>query len=268
MKKITAIFWTVVLMFSLVACSVNTEQEETRSSQSSPQTEQVSPEAVPEDNETGSASVDAAGDTNILIAYFTRLDNTEGSLEEIILGGGPYGSLGDSLEDADVDAIASASITLTVGQTQGNVETMAQMIAAATGGQLFSIQTAQSYPADYDELIDLGGEEKSREYRPELTTHVEHMDVYDVIFLGYPNWWHDMPMALYSFLEEYDLSGKTIIPFAASAGSGFSNTISAIQSAQPDATVVEDGLHIPMGEVGQSEERVRAWIGELNLVSE
>ena len=202
---------------------------------------------------------------HILIAYFTRLDNTEATLDEIIQGGGPYGSLGDSFESADVDAIASASITVVNGQAQGNVETMAQIIQNTVGGDLFSIQTADSYPVNYDELIDLGGEEKSAAARPELSTQVENMADYDVIFLGYPNWWYDMPMAMYSFLEEYDLSGKTIIPFSASAGSGFSGTISSIQELEPEAVVMENGLHIPMGEVANGQAEIEAWISELGI---
>ena len=164
-----------------------------------------------------------------------------------------------------MDAIASASITVVDGHAQGNVETMAQMIQNTVGGDLFSIQTTDSYPVNYDELIDLGGEEKSAAARPELSTQVENMADYDVIFLGYPNWWYDMPMAMYSFLEEYDLSGKTIIPFAASAGSGFSGTISSIQELEPEAVVMENGLHIPMGDVANGQAEIETWISELGI---
>lgn len=186
-------------------------------------------------------------------------------MDEIVQGGGPYGYLGDSLEDADVDAIASASITVIDGETHGNVETMAQMIESVTGGCLFSIQTVQKYPVNYDELIELGREEKSQDARPELAANVENIEEYDVIFLGYPNWWYDMPMAMYSFLEEYDFSGKTIIPFVASAGSGFSGTISTIREMQPNATVVEEGLHIPMGDVAEGREQIEEWISGLKI---
>lgn len=252
MKKTIAVLLTFALIPSITSCSGQ------KNSQSLQQAEQSSA-AV------SHGSLTDTGENNILIAYFTRLDNTDATLDEIVQGGGPYGSLGDSLEDADVDAITSASITMMDGEAQGNVETMAQMIASVTGGDLFSIQTAQKYPVNYDELIDLGGEEKSQNMRPELATHVENIDQYDVIFLGYPNWWYDMPMAIYSFLEEYNLSGKTIIPFATSAGSGFSGTISTIQEMQPNATVVEDGLHIPMGDVAGGREQIEEWISSLRI---
>lgn len=257
MKKGIAILSAFALMLSLAACS---KQESIQGGQGAAASSEAQNSPVSQSQENHDA-----GQANILIAYFTRLDNTDASLDEIVQGGGPYGSLGDSLEGADVDAIASASITMMDGEAQGNVEAMAQMIESVTGGDLFSIQTTQKYPVNYDELIDLGGEEKSQNVRPELATHVDNIAQYDVLFLGYPNWWYDMPMAMYSFLEEYDFSGKTIIPFAASAGAGFSGTISTIQKMQPNATVVEEGLHIRMGDVAEGREQIEKWISSLGI---
>lgn len=256
-KRISLFLAFAMLLTVLAACSDQNNNES--SAGTLPTTSTFQSEGV-------ESSMQEKDDHHILIAYFTRLDNTDATLDEIIQGGGPYGSLGSSLEDSDVDAIASASITVVDGQVQGNAETMAQMIASVTGGELFSIQTSQSYPTNYDELINLGGEEKSQAYRPELTTHMENMDEYDIIFLGYPNWWYDMPMAMYSFLEEYDLSGKTIIPFATSAGSGFSDSISTVQEMQPNASVMENGLHIPMGDVANGQETIESWISELGVL--
>lgn len=253
-KTISLLIVLTALLAILTACSSSNNDE---TSTVTPPTTSASQSDGVENNAQESDS--------ILIAYFTRPDNTDATLDEIIQGGGPYGSLGDSFESADVDAIVSASITVVDGHAQGNVETMAQMIQNTVGGDLFSIQTTDSYPVNYDELIDLGGEEKSAAARPELSTQVENMADYDVIFLGYPNWWYDMPMAMYSFLEEYDLSGKTIIPFAASAGSGFSGTISSIQELEPEAVVMENGLHIPMGDVANGQAEIETWISELGI---
>lgn len=122
----------------------------------------------------------------VLIAYFTRLDNTDAELDEIIRGGGPYGELGNSMEDADLDAVSSASITIYDGQVQGNTQTIAQMIQEQTGGDLFSIRTEEQYPADYDELIDIGGEEEAEDVRPELISHVENMEDYEIVFRASP----------------------------------------------------------------------------------
>ena len=255
-KTISLLIVLTALLAILTACSSSNNDE---TSTVTPPTTSAS------QSDSVENSAQESDSHHILIAYFTRLDNTDATLDEIIQGGGPYGSLGDSFESADVDAIASASITVVDGHAQGNVETMAQMIQNTVGGDLFSIQTTDSYPVNYDELIDLGGEEKSAAARPELSTQVENMADYDVIFLGYPNWWYDMPMAMYSFLEEYDLSGKTIIPFAASAGSGFSGTISSIQELEPEAVVMENGLHIPMGDIANGQSEIKAWISELGI---
>ena len=201
----------------------------------------------------------------VLIAYFTRFDNTDAELDEIIRGGGPYGELGNSMDDADLDAVSSASITIYDGQVQGNTQTIARMIQEQTGGDLFSIRTEEKYPADYDELIDIGGEEEAEDIRPELISHVENMEDYEIVFLGFPNWWSDMPMAVYSFLEEYDFTGKTVIPFAVTAGSGFSDTISKISDLLPDAAVVDDGLHIPMEETADAQSQVEEWLAGLGF---
>ena len=117
------------------------------------------------------------------------------------------------------------------------------MIAESTGAELFSIQTVEKYPASYDETVDQGQQERNADVRPELTTLPENLDAYDVIFLGFPNWWGDMPMAMYSFLEQVDLSGKTIVPFVTSGGSGFSSTISTIEDMESAATV-QEGLSL------------------------
>jgi flavodoxin len=196
----------------------------------------------------------------ILIAYFSRLENTDTGLDEIVQGGGPYGSLGSSWKDADIDALSSASITVVDGQAQGNVQTIAQMIQNTVGGELFAIKTNSAYPADYEQLIEQGEKEKGEKYRPELASHVEDMEEYEVVFLGYPNWWYDMPMAVYSFLEEYDFTGKKVIPFATSAGSGFSDTIDTIEKLIPEAEVVRNGLHIPMDDVEKAQPQIEEWL--------
>ncbi|MCC8023786.1 MAG: flavodoxin [Clostridium sp.] len=209
--------------------------------------------------------VSAQAEKNILIAYFTRLDNTDASLEEVLAGGGPYGPIGSLDENADLDAVSSASIQLIDGEVQGSTEAVARMIQEQTGGELFSIRTVQDYPVDYDALIDQGGEEKNGNIRPELSSQVENMDDYDVVFLGFPNWWYDMPMGVYSFLEAYDFSGKTVIPFVTSAGSGFSGSIKTLSDKLPGADVVTDGLAVSMGEVFGAENDVKNWIEELGL---
>lgn len=108
-------------------------------------------------------------------------------------------------------------------------------------------------------------EERAEDARPELASAIENLDQYSTIFLGYPSWNSDLPMPLYSFLEQTDLAGKTIIPFTIHGGSGFSRTIRTIEELQPDATVVEDGLSISRNAVPDAAPEVTDWIAGLGL---
>ncbi|MDD3219044.1 MAG: flavodoxin [Lachnospiraceae bacterium] len=248
---------TVLIICFLTACGDEAETE---------QTIDKGQQRVEKESEQRPDITDLNGD-EVLVAYFTRLPNTESgdNLDAVVQGGGPYGAIGESFESADMDAISSASITVTDEGVKGNVETVAGWIAEYTGGELFSIETLEKYPLDYDTLINQGGEEQQNNVRPQLVTHVENIENYNVIYLGYPNWYHDMPMALYSFLEEYDLSGKTIIPFVTSASSGLANTVSTIAEMQPEADVIEDGLELVMGDVKNSKEEVTNWVDSLGI---
>lgn len=189
-------------------------------------------------------SSEAAAQSSLLVAYFSYAENA-------------------ALPD-DVDASASASIQPWNGALTGNTGVVADMIAQATGADLFSIRTVEQYPDTYDATIDQGQQEQSEGARPELATHLENLDSYDTIFLGFPNWWGDMPMAVYTFLDEVDLSGKTVIPFVTSGGSGFSNTISTIQQMEPQATV-QEGLSIGASSATGAQQQVESWLSELGL---
>lgn len=177
--------------------------------------------------------------SNILIAYFTAGENS------------------------DVDVVSSASVTTVDGEAKGRLRAVADMIQAQTGGTLFSIQTSVDYPGDGGALIDYVAEEQEEDARPELTSHIENPDDYDVIFVGYPTWWYDMPQALYSFFDEYDFSGKTIIPFNVHNGSRFSGTIETIQDLEPDAEVITDGFTVSERDVAGAAGDVADWLGGL-----
>lgn len=180
-----------------------------------------------------------ADGSHILIAYFTAANNS------------------------GVDAVASASVSTIDGVPMGRVEAIARMIQDNTGGDLFSIQTSVVYPADGGELIDYAAEEQDQNARPELTSQIENFDQYDVVFVGYPNWWADLPMVMYSFFNEYDFSGKTIIPFNVHNGSRFSRTIETIQELEPGATVITDGFTVNENDVPEATADVAAWVEEL-----
>jgi flavodoxin len=146
----------------------------------------------------------------------------------------------------------------------GNTETVANMIAGQTGGELFKIETVNPYPEDYNECIELARQEQDDNARPELSSHVSGMEDYDVVFLGYPNWWGTMPMALFTFLEEYDFSGKTIIPFCTHGGSALGSSERDIAALCSDAVLLE-GLAVRGANAGNAQNDVDAWIGKLTL---
>ena len=110
----------------------------------------------------------------------------------------------------------------------GNTENVANFIHEAVGGDIVKLETEEPYTDNYNDLLDIAQNEQNENARPLLSTQIDNIEDYDTIFLGYPIWWGDMPMALYTFLDEYDLSGKTIAPFTTSGGSGLSGTPSNI----------------------------------------
>ena len=170
-----------------------------------------------------------------------------------------YFSVPENVDTDGIDANSGASIVVKNKDVLGNMQYMAMTIQEAIGGELFRIETKEKYPLEHETLVNQAKEEQNEEVRPELATHIENVEQYDIIFLGYPNWWGDMPQPLYTFLEEYDFSGKTIIPFNSHGGSGFSNTIEEIKKLQPNATVRDDGLSISRNDVADSEQEITDW---------
>lgn len=146
----------------------------------------------------------------------------------------------------------------------GNTETVANLIAQQTGGDLFEIAPATPYTDDYDTLLDVARQEQAEDARPALANTVENWDSYDVVFVGYPNWWSDAPMAVYTFLESYDFTGKTLIPFNTSSSSGFGRSLSGVTQSAPGAEILE-GLALTESELDDASSRVSAWISGLGL---
>jgi flavodoxin len=147
----------------------------------------------------------------------------------------------------------------------GNTEVIAKKIQGLTGSEIFRIRTVRSYPEDYTEATNVAQEEKRGNARPELTEKVEDINSYDVIYIGYPNWWGTMPMALFTFLESYDLSGKTIVPYCTHEGSGMGSSERDIKRLCPKAKVLS-GLAIRGGRVDRADEDVANWLKELDLL--
>ncbi|WP_346857008.1 flavodoxin [uncultured Draconibacterium sp.] len=144
----------------------------------------------------------------------------------------------------------------------GNTEIIAQKIQASTGSQMFKIDTVKKYPADYMETTRIAKQELRENARPELTEVLGNMDDYNVIYLGYPNWWGTFPMAVFTFLDSYDFSGKTIIPFCTHEGSGMGG-VNDIKKLCPGAKV-ENGIAIHGGSVQAADRAIVAWLSEYN----
>lgn len=168
-----------------------------------------------------------------------------------------------SVENNESDLEAGNVLIVYFSQT-GNTETVANIIHDNVGGDIVKLETTEAYPSDYDELVDYAQQEQQGDARPELSTVIENIEQYDTIFLGYPNWWGDMPMAIYTFLDTYDLSGKTIAPFITHGGSGLSGTPENIQEEELNATVTE-GLAIDGDEASDSSEDVVEWLNSLGF---
>lgn len=146
----------------------------------------------------------------------------------------------------------------------GNTQKLANIIYDEVGGDFRRIEPVEAYPTG-DALFDYTEEEANNDARPEFKDLDINIDDYDTIFVGYPIWWYQMPMIMYTFFDEYDLSGKTIVPFNTHEGSGDSGTYSDIQDLEPDATVL-DGLAIRGGDMeGDQTETVRNWLEDLGF---
>lgn len=141
----------------------------------------------------------------------------------------------------------------------GNTEKIAKMIAEETGAELFKIEQKESYAADYNTCIDQAQNDLRAKKRPELVAMPDSIDEYDEIYLGYPNYWGDMPMAVYTFLENYDWSGKKIYPFCTHEGSGLGGTERKIQSTCKGA-IVEKGLAVNGSRVDGAKQAVKQWV--------
>ena len=146
---------------------------------------------------------------------------------------------------------------------KGNTQIVAELIADATGADTFRIESTEEYPATYDGLLEVSRQEENDP--PQIAGTVEDMDRYDTIFLGYPIWWGDLPTIVKVFLQSYDFTGKTIVPFCTHAGSGLSGTPGTIEDICPDASVGE-GLAI-RGSTAQNDrdgaaQSVESWLAD------
>lgn len=191
----------------------------------------------PVDISAGEMSV--SGESNVLVAYFSIANNR-------------------TYSEGEVDAVASASLKIRDGKAYGHAELYAMAAQEATGGDLFPIKTADLYPESYGGAFNRHHSETGTAYRPELAEHLDDVDCYDTVIVIYPNWLSGLPQPVLSFLDEYDFSGKTIIPIATSQALGLGSGPEQIAAACPGAAVA-GGLS------ARSEDGVREFLKQLGL---
>lgn len=151
----------------------------------------------------------------------------------------------------------------------GNTERLANVIHANVGGDIMRIEPVKAYPVDdyhNQEFTDLAQREKADNVRPEIKDMNINLDEYDRIFIGYPIWWGSMPMAVYTFFDKYDLSGKTIAPFNTHEGSGAGDTYGEIVRLEPDAVVVSGLPVVGTTTTDDQTETVKNWLGKIGEI--
>lgn len=225
MKKVISIFIILALIFAFAGCAANNSASSGNTATAESKAKETTSTA-PHAEETNAD--ETVSENKSLVVYFSRT-------------GEQYG----------------------VGVIEkGNTAIVADMIVAETGAGSFEIvPKTDNYPTTYDALTDYAKDEQNNNARPEIKDAIENFDTYDTIYLGYPIWWGDLPMICYTFLESYDFSGKTIIPFCTHAGSGDAGTQSKIQSAVPNATVKEV-LAVTGTDAQNNQDSVKATVSE------
>lgn len=180
-----------------------------------------------------------------------------------------YFSQPENASLAGVDGVSGASLLQKNGTTMGSNAWIAQLIQSQTNATLFRIETVNPYPTEHQPLLDFAENEQRQGTRPQIKSRIEDFASYDTVFVGYPIWWYKMPMVMYSFFEQYDFSGKKIIPFTVHGGSRFADSLSEIKRLQPNANLVTAGLAISRSDILDRDipDTVFQWLTKLDLNS-
>ncbi|MGN0630675.1 MAG: cyclophilin-like fold protein [Ruminococcus sp.] len=260
MKKFAALILSVCFLSCLTACDKQAESPVTETELRQPNIEEISQPVITSKDET--RVITEENSEHILIAYFTWADNTVVDDEEAAIQSAlsHYVSVGDTADYSGTDAVTSASIVV-----PGNTAKMAEWIQQYVGGNLFSIVVTDPYSSNYDECLDRAADEKADNTRPELADHIDNMEDYDLVFLGFPNWWYTAPMAVFSFIEEYDFSGKTIIPFCSHGTGGIAASVRDITAALPDSTEILEPIGVYRADINESQPVINEWLDNLGF---
>lgn len=199
------------------------------------------PSEAPAESSALENSSETGENGGVLIAYFSWAEN--------------------AVLEGEVDAMTSPSVS-----DPGNVQQLAGWIQEETGGELFSIRVTDPYPSDWDACLERANEERGQDARPALVEpQVENLDQYDTVFLGYPNWWYGVPMALLTFLDENDLTGKDVYLFCSHGTGGLARSVEIITEAAPEANISDNIFDCYEEDAPASQGDIQAWVAELGF---
>ena len=174
-----------------------------------------------------------------------------------------YFSVPETADPDDMTADEANSTHVVDGKVLGNTQYVAQIIRERTGAEMFRIETAEELPLDHNTLEDLALEQQETKDRPDLKALIPNLQQYDTVFIGYPIWWYDLPMPIYTFLEQHDFGGKNVLLFSTHGGSRMSGTVETITDTLSDATVIGNALTISRDDMGDAETEVSDWLDRL-----
>lgn len=251
MKKTVTVLLSLLLISSLTACGKREQEMENRESLPTMESESASPVENVENSEDesiqqpeGYMKSNNMENSDILIVYFSRYGNTE--------------------YPDNVDATTSASIVIDENEQYGTTEYVANLIQKAVGGDIHRIETVIPYTTDFDELRDVNHEEMEQNLMPELKESKLDISKYNTVFIGYPVWATSVPQAVLSFLQEYDMSGKTVIPFCTHDGYGSGQSYQVIAEASHAADSLE-GLAVEAKDVSEAQNTVIDWLASIGI---
>jgi len=288
MKKIIRMILTLMITISLVACGTSNSTVNTASgtnssagtssavsgaNSSSTQASTGDDAAVSQSaNSTadGNKAADSASNSTSNITQTGKQSTVPGKSTKTGTKSSSSNSANSLNKEASSSEQSKASsetkkILVAYFSQTGNTREIANQIHQNVGGDMFQIETVNPYPTDYNTLVNQAKKEQEENFRPELATEVKNMDSYEVVFIGYPNWWGTMPMPVFTFLEKYDLSGKTIIPFCTHEGSALGRSVEDITKLCSKSTIL-DGLAIRGSKVKTAQQDVKDWLYKLGML--
>ena len=245
MKKFIALCLSLLMTATILSACGTSQADNSSAAESNSQRSEAGTETVNSNETEDSDNMDSNLSAKSLVVYFSMPETTEP----------------DNMSREE-----ELSTVVIDGEVLGNTQYVALVIAENTGADIFRIEPVTPYPMDHSALEEIAQQEQRDDARPEIVGTVEDMEQYDIVFFGFPNWYYDMPQIMYSFLDQYDLSGKTIVPFVTSGGSGFSNSISEIAEMEPEAEVITDGLSISRNVVQDSEQDIIQWLTDKGFI--